>query len=60
MNLGLESTVRKFFPVWARVGGGASPSLRGSLKRISTAKNITNTLTAATRKTFSTLMCRWT
>src|SRR5512133_328501 len=60
MNLGFESTVTKFRPVSAREGGGTSPSLRGSLNISRTAKNIRNTLTAATRKTFSTLMCRWT
>ena len=60
MNFGFEITVMKFLPVTAREGGGASPSLCGSLNSNSTAKNIMATLTAATRNTFSTLMCRWT
>src|SRR5215472_2024786 len=57
MNFGFESTVRKLRPTCAIEGGGASFALRGSRKKNSTRKNIANTLTEATAKTFSTPRC---
>src|ERR1700730_3732696 len=57
MNRGLERTIAKFLAAWARLTVCASPERLGSLKNNSTAKNIRNTLNAATRNTFSTLRC---
>src|SRR2546425_10243879 len=54
MNFGLPRTVRKFFNVSETLGGGASPTLFGSRKKIRTATNMAKTLSAATRKTYST------
>src|SRR5260370_9443003 len=58
MNLGFVTTVMKFRPTSARLAACPSPERRGSLKNSSTAKNIKKTLSAETRKTFSTPTCR--
>ena len=60
MNRGFERMVAKFLAAWPRLTVCVSPEYCGSLKNSSTAKNIANTLSAATRKTFSTLKCRCT
>src|SRR5258707_14661831 len=55
MNLGLESTVRKFFAVTASDGGGSAAACAlGSRKKSRTKKTMAKTLRAAMRKTFST------
>ena len=57
MNRGLEMTVQKFLADWDRLTVCVSPERRGSLNNNRTAKNMANTLSAATRNTFSTRMC---
>jgi len=57
MKRGFVNTVAKFRSAWPALTVGASSERRGSLKNNSTAKNITKTLSAAARKTFSTRMC---
>ena len=58
MKRGFVITVNKFRAVSARLAAWTSPERRGSLKNKSTAKNINSTLSAETRKTFSTPRCR--
>src|SRR5882724_775011 len=56
-NRGGHKMVTKFLATCAKLGGGASPPLRGSRKKNSTKKNIANTLSAETRNTFSNAIC---
>ena len=58
MNLGLVNTVPKLRAACASDAVWVSGARLGSRKKISTPTNITKTLSAATRKTFSTLI-RW-
>src|SRR6476619_781974 len=57
MNRGFDSTTRKFFATFARLGAATPSAERGSLNSASTRKNINKTLSAAMRNTFSTLRC---
>src|SRR5450432_257621 len=57
MNLGLLNTVMKFRNAAPALAVGTSSERRGSLNSSSTAKNIRNTLSAATRNTLSTRRC---
>ena len=57
MNCGLPSTIAKFRNAAPALAVCTSLDRRGSLNSNKTAKNISNTLNAATRKTLSTRMC---
>src|SRR3954452_2910568 len=57
MKRQLVRTVRKFRPTSLSVGTDCPASRRGSLKKISTATNISNTLIDEMMKTFSTGRC---
>ncbi len=60
MNFGFVITVQKFRTACPKLAVCPAPERPGSLKKSRTAKNIKNTLSAESRKTFSTLRCRWT